>query len=469
MRRMVRRVARFRRARQLRWTPRSRWSAVAVAALTCTSVVAASVGAIDVPIGSGAAARERADRIQPEVVDVVTVFNSGELTGATEAAATAAARQAGSDVAISGSASIAMQRIRRGTADVQVAPSTMSIPMATTVLDNDVISALMGADVSTAMSDTAIVMGAKTASLRGAQAGDSVSLRSSSGEEIEYTIGAVVADDITGGTELLMTWEAAARINLSRRGSVLLWGFASRAAIDQALADNGLVSTKIRIRRSWDAPDPDSTIGMASTKVLLGEFAYRVNADGSVTQESAWQQANLPPGRVLLNTTVAISARCHKVVEPALRAALAEIVAAGAGGVFNVGDANTAGGCHNPRFSTLSQNSSIGFLSRHSWAMAIDTNTRGSCQGCAPPDIATLPGGCAAVRIFRKHGFAWGGNFLTPDGMHFEYVGERRDQLSYPSRYCPNIVAGNQLTDTDSIDAPTQRATLFVDAGLIVE
>jgi hypothetical protein len=27
------------------------------------------------------------------------------------------------------------------------------------------------------------------------------------------------------------------------------------------------------------------------------------------------------------------------------------------------------------------------------------------------------------IAIFRRHGFIWGGNFPTPDGMHFEYVG----------------------------------------------
>ncbi len=426
------------------------------------AVPAVAVAAVTQVGPSGATVSERAVRMTPPVGDIVNVYDSGELDAATEASAAAAARQAGADFTVTDSASIAMQRIVRGSGVVQEAPPTMSIPMGTTVFDRDVIGTLMGTEVSAAVSPTSLVMGRRTADLRGAQAGDVVTLRSAFGADVDFTIGAVVADEITGGTELLITPEGAARLSLSRESSVTMWGFDSRAAIDQALADNGLESTRIRIRRSWDPFDPDSTLGMASTKALLGEFAYRVNSSGSVTQEASWQAANLPSGRRSIG--IGISARCHLVVEPALQAAFAEIAQRGLSGVFDVGDANSAGGCHNPRFNRLANSATIGFLSRHSWAMAIDTNTVGSCQGCAPPNFASRPGGCTAVRILRKHGFSWGGNYLTPDGMHFEYVGEPRDQLPYPSRWCPNIVDGNTLTSE-----VTQRATLFDGAGLITE
>lgn len=401
---------------------------------------------------------EQADRVVPEATDLVSVYNSGALKKDVEQRAVAAAIAAGAEFTVRHAASIPMTSVTRGGDVVQQAPPGFAYPMGTTVLDVLAVEALMGSAVSSVLSDEQIVMSQLTASLRGAQAGDEVTLIGSSGTPLRFTIGAVVPDATTGGTELLITPGAAEWLALERKSSVVMWNFVDRSSIDGALAENGLVTTNVRIRRSWDPFDPDSTIGMARAKSLLGEFAYRVNGDGSVSVDDAWMSESLPPGRELLDPIIRIRARCHLVVVPAIRAALAEAAAAGVGWTFNVYDANRAGGCFNPRFNRLTPNSSIGFLSRHSWAMAIDINTTGSCQGCIP-DLD-----CRAVRIFRRHGFAWGGNFLTPDGMHFEFVGERRDNYAYPSRFCANETDGRGDDPGDTL-----RATIFADSGLVVE
>ncbi|MFN3254977.1 MAG: M15 family metallopeptidase [Ilumatobacter sp.] len=438
--------------------PRSRRVAVIAAALSVLVAVPAAAG---VNGSGGAQVTEQAQRIVAERADVVSVYNSGALSPDVEARALAAAASVGADSTVRHAASIGMTAVTRRGTFVQQAPSGFAYPMGTTVLEPSAIRAFMGDGVAATLGEQHVVMGAQTAALRGAIAGDTITLQASWGGPVDFTIGSVVPDSVTGGTELLLTPAGAARIGLSRASSVMIWNFGDRVALDQALVDNQLVSTSVRIRRSWEPADPDSTLGMGAAKALMGEFAYRVNADGSVSIDSAWTNENLPSGRTLLNGDVPIVARCHRAIEPALRAALADVAAAGLAWTINTVDANRAGGCYNPRFNRLAQNSSIGFLSRHTWAMAIDTNTIGSCQGCAPPDID-----CRTVRIFRKHGFAWGGNFLTPDGMHFEWVGESRDQLPYPSRFCPNLVANRSIDPGAELPVEaTERATLFSDSG----
>jgi hypothetical protein len=415
-------------------------------------------------IDRSATAARPADPTTPPATDVVTVYNSGNLRAEVLDNAVAAARASGASLAFGRAASVGMTGLYRGATPVQLPPLGFAYPMGATVLPADAIARTMGRDVSQHLAPDSLVMGELSAGLRGAQAGDTALLTSSSGATVSFRIAAVLPADRVGGAEFLMSTEAGERLGISQLSRAVMWGFPSRAAIDGALAANGLVSTSIRIRRSWDPADPDDTIGMARTKATLGEFAYRVNANGSVSQDAGWVATYLPAGRELLNGAIPISARCHNTVKPAIQAALAEIAAAGLAGTINVSDANTAGGCHLARFNRLTPDSSLGFLSRHSWGMAIDTNTRGSCQGCAPPDFATRSGGCQAVQIFRKHGFAWGGNFLTPDGMHFEWVGERRDQLAYPSRFCPNVVAGALALENTEVG----RSRLYADDGLIV-
>lgn len=436
---------------------------IAVAALLALGIglPAVALGPSD-SISDRARATQRAVPATAVASDVVTIYNSGALRWDVVDRSITAARAAGASVGFGRSASVGMIGLYRGTSVVQAPPAGFAYPMGTTVLPTDVVGRTMGRDVSQYLAPDALVMGSLSASLRGARAGDSVLLVAGSGAGVWFRVAAVLPDAEVGGAEFLMSTQAGDRLGISRLSRVVLWGFSSRPAIDAAMSANGLVSTSIRIRRSWDPADPDDTIGMARTKATLGEFAYRVNANGSVSQDAAWTAASLPSGRVLLNGSIPIRARCHNVVEPALRAALAEIALRGVGGVIDVTNANTYGGCHLARFNRLTPDSSLGFLSRHSWGMALDTNTVGSCQGCAPPDFATRPGGCTAVQIFRKHGFAWGGNFLTPDGMHFEYVGERRDLLPYPSRWCQNTGPLALSTEQAGVDG------LYADDGLFV-
>jgi hypothetical protein len=437
-------------------------TSIAVAALLAAVVALPVVAAEPSPIDGPASAAERAVRSSPVATDVVNVFNSGPLRADVVNRAMAAARQSGAAVAFGRSASVGMVGLFRGSTPIQRPPAGFAYPMGVTALAADAIGATMGRDVSALLAPDALIIGETSAGLRGARAGDSVQLVAGWGATVWFRVAGVLPDARIGGAEFLMTNDAADRLGITDMRRAILWNPSSRSAMDSALSNNGLVSTSIRIRRSWDPPDPDNTIGMARTKALLGEFAYRVNSNGSVSQDAAWINASLPSGRVLLNGSIPIRARCHRVIEPAIRAALSEIAARGLGGTINVYHANIAGGCHLARFNRLTPDSSLGFLSRHSWAMAIDTNTVGSCQGCAPPDFATIPGGCTTVQIFRKHGFAWGGNFLTPDGMHFEWVGERRDLLAYPSRWCRNTGSLPLSTAEAGID------TFFADDGLFV-
>jgi hypothetical protein len=151
------------------------------------------------------------------------------------------------------------------------------------------------------------------------------------------------------------------------------------------------------------APD---VMAPSRLKRAFGEFAISDAPDRWFEQSTAWQQAALERRELPI-----IGAQtCHVLLFDPLTAALEELVARGLDHVLDPAD---VGGCWGPRVQVVRAPSS------HAWGISIDLNVATNGFGATP----SLPR--EVVEVFTDNGFAWGGDWPVPDGMHFELVVDR--------------------------------------------
>ena len=163
-----------------------------------------------------------------------------------------------------------------------------------------------------------------------------------------------------------------------------------------------LVKAVERIAREQRVGQPTATGG--SVAAAVGTFSYRWFADGSVQPDPAWVAANIRTEEVPILGSVT----GHRVLFPQLRGALREIVARGLADEIHPGE---FGGCYVPRF--IGRDPGNG-LSLHTWGIAVDLNVPGNLRGSRGEIDRDV------VAIFKKWGFAWGGDWSWTDPMHFE-------------------------------------------------
>jgi D-alanyl-D-alanine carboxypeptidase len=328
------------------------------------------------------------------------------------------------------------------------------IPMATMVAPIDYVRATGGDAMAEVVLRGQVLMGETAAEVRRAQVGDVLILRDRKFWMHPFTIGAIVADEFVDSGDLLMSSSAAAALGEMPVSRIAITQIVSPASVLAGLKKKGItIGTAYRLRTSWDRKNPDGTLGTATTKKLLGEFSYRPTVGSSILVAGSWTSSNI--AWKMRYTDIKLGNNCHRMVVDAIQGALTEIKNAGLSRFVDTRNSNRYGGCFVGRYNRLAGN--FGAPSRHAWGMALDINTDTNPQGGVPQM------NCAVVRIFRKWGFAWGGNFWPEDGMHFEYVGEQRDQLGYPSRYCPNKAPVLAVTlpqfGTTTTTSPTSTTT----------
>ena len=149
----------------------------------------------------------------------------------------------------------------------------------------------------------------------------------------------------------------------------------------------------------------DAVLPQLLVKKNFGEFSAQPQPDGTLRMDPRWVRANIRSERVPILGEVT----CHRHLFPQLRRALTDARATGAAYAINAGQ---FGGCFGPRF--ISRDPS-GRISHHAWGIAFDLNVAENPIGSRP----NLDPGL--VQVIEKWGFTWGGRWLVPDGMHFEW------------------------------------------------
>ena len=165
----------------------------------------------------------------------------------------------------------------------------------------------------------------------------------------------------------------------------------------------------------------------------FGRFAWKDDAAkrGAVEILGEWERRNIvsivPPFELREGRGRALSAiRCHRLIAPALERVLDDLKQRNLCHLINTFD-----GCFEPRHMGSDPGRP---LSRHAWGIAVDVNARLFPYGSEAKQNPRL------VEVFARQGFAWGGEWRTPDPMHFEVV-----DLAQPARAIEVLVDGEPV------------------------
>jgi len=167
----------------------------------------------------------------------------------------------------------------------------------------------------------------------------------------------------------------------------------------------------------------------------FGRFAWEDDPErnGAVRILGEWERRNIvrvaPPFELRDGRGRPISAiRCHRRIASALTRVLTDLKRRNLCHLINTFD-----GCFVPRHMGWDVTRA---LSRHAWGIAVDVNARMFPYGSEATQNRRL------VEAFKRQGFAWGGEWRTPDPMHFEMA-----DLAQPARALSIIVDGEQVVE----------------------
>ena len=288
-------------------------------------------------------------------------------------------------------------------------PAGLAIPIEVAAADPSAYAPFLSPAERTVLPHLArgeAVLGASGAGLRGF--GEGAILRFG---RVELRVAEVLPDEAMGAHEMLVSRRTGERLGVTTDRYLLIdpTGPKVRDDLTRAIRRGLPPGTLLRVRGPGETPyfrQGDAVLPQVRLKEIFGEFAARPIAGGYLAVDPSWVSRSI----VTAPVPVLGSVRCHRSLLPQLRGALGEIEARGLSGLIDPGD---YAGCYSARFLNRNPRASI---SHHGWGVALDINVSANVFGRTPHQDPRL------VSIFERWGFTWGGDWILPDGMHFEFV-----------------------------------------------
>jgi hypothetical protein len=257
------------------------------------------------------------------------------------------------------------------------------------------------------------ILGSTSASVRGLGPGAVLDF----GPGGRIRIAAVLPDELVGAAELVVSKDTGRRIGVTRDRHLLLQPAEGRRttrrtltkALQPLLPDGlGVLGGRVQVRAPRETPyfrAGDAVLPPVLLKALFGEFAAHParGRPGYLELDPAWISEHLVTTSVPLLGPV----NCHRAIVPQLRGAMRDLRDSGLGSSIR-----SFHGCFVPKFITRDPTA---LISHHTWGIAFDVNLEGNYYGQEPHQDRQL------VETLERWGFLWGGDFVVPDGNHFEY------------------------------------------------
>jgi hypothetical protein len=227
---------------------------------------------------------------------------------------------------------------------------------------------------------------------------------------LRVQVAAIWPDELVGANELLVARRVGLELGVTRdRYALLQPEEPSSARLVARMLRAALPSgTPLQVRAPGETPyfrQGDAVLPPVELKLLFGEFAARPDParPGYLQIDPAWETTHIATEHVRLLGRVT----CNVAMFPQIRGAIRELIDLGLGDTID-----TFSGCYARRFVNRDPDQGI---SHHTWGVALDVNVAANPYGGPANQDPRM------VDVFERWGFIWGGIFIRPDGMHFEW------------------------------------------------